>query len=90
MNRREAAAWMARAACRDADTALFFPPEGEGAPPEALRLCRSCEVNGACLEYALADADLAGIWAGTSARLRDRMRRRARLNRRTDKEAVGW
>lgn len=89
MNRREASAWMARAACRDADTDLFFPPEGEEAPAAALRLCRACEVRDACLTYALANPDLGGIWAGTSARARARMRRRARLNS-TTKEAVGW
>lgn len=71
--------WMDRAACRDADTALFFPDHG-GVPPEAAALCRGCDVRPECLAYALRMGDDArGVWAGTGERMRRRMRSAARL-----------
>ena len=71
-------AWKTHAACRDADPKLFFP-EGHRVPAEAVRLCASCPVKAECLEFALASGcDVAGIWAGTSERERDRIHARRR------------
>ncbi len=68
-------AWMKDAFCADYDTRLWFPTVGPS--PKAIAVCGRCWVREACLEYALANPDLQGIWAGTSARERGRMRRRA-------------
>jgi WhiB family transcriptional regulator, redox-sensing transcriptional regulator len=68
--------WMERAACRGQPVELFFPPPG----PTSARvraLCSSCAVREECLDYATADEELAGIWAGTSERERRRLRRAA-------------
>ena len=59
---------MPRAQCRGEDRDLFFPPLGTD-PVKARVICSICPVRQECLDYALPQADLAGIWAGTSAKL---------------------
>jgi hypothetical protein len=66
-------AWMERAACRGHPLELFFPAPGADTK-EAHLICASCPVRTECLEYAVADSELAGIWGGTSARSRRQMR----------------
>jgi WhiB family redox-sensing transcriptional regulator len=62
--------WRRRSACRDTDPALFFPTGTTGAAVEQLRsakaVCRQCDVRSACLEFALAANQEAGVWGGTS------------------------
>ena len=67
-------AWMKRAQCRGEGTELFLPTVG-GNGAKARALCAICPVRQPCLDYALADAELAGIWAGTTVRERVKMRR---------------
>ena len=69
--------WMARARCRGLGTAAFF---GDGAEQEgrAKALCAECPVQSECLEFALADRTLSGIWAGTDDADRRAIRRRRR------------
>jgi len=67
-------AWMARAACRDADPAIFFPEVGTNATA-AKAVCAGCGEREICLGYALDNCE-PGIWGGTSERERTRMRRR--------------
>ena len=67
--------WQRGAACLGTDTDLFFPPSSEEVPPEVCAICRRCPVREPCLEYALANPDLHGIWAGTSRKQRQRVRR---------------
>lgn len=72
--------WEARAACKGLDVELFVPPLGRNG--EAGRaICRRCVVREECLEYALADVTLSGIWGGTSERDRRAMRRASALQR---------
>ena len=68
-------AWMANAACSRAVTAEWFPGKGR-APTTARAVCRSCPVQSDCLDYALANEDLAGVWGGTTERERRAMRAR--------------
>ena len=68
-------AWMARAACREVDTAVFFPSRGE-ATDEARAVCAACPVRRECLAYAV-ESEEEGVWAGTSKRERRAMRREA-------------
>ncbi len=68
--------WQRQAECRGIDTNLFFPPPSEEVSPEVKAMCRSCPVREPCLDYALRDWTLVGIWAGTSNKERQRLRRR--------------
>jgi WhiB family transcriptional regulator, redox-sensing transcriptional regulator len=70
--------WLPRAACRGANTEQWFP-SGNFTPPEVARICERCPVHKLCLEYAVADPELKGIWAGTSERDRARLRKLRRL-----------
>lgn len=70
------AGWWPRAACSGADTERWFP-SGEVIPADVADICGACPVRQDCLEYALADSELKGIWAGTSPKVRARLRRRA-------------
>jgi WhiB family transcriptional regulator, redox-sensing transcriptional regulator len=64
--------WRARGACRSVDPELFFPAPSEPAD-EAVALCRTCEVQGACLAWALDVGDCHGVWGATTARERRAM-----------------
>lgn len=66
--------WRRRAACRGSDPGLFFPSDDEP-KDDAKALCRRCPVRQACLDFALANREDHGIWGGTGARERERIRR---------------
>jgi WhiB family transcriptional regulator, redox-sensing transcriptional regulator len=70
--------WAASAACRDADTALFFASD-ELSMAIARRLCRRCPVRAECQAYALAFHDVTGVWGGLTEaeRRRNGLRPRA-------------
>jgi hypothetical protein len=61
--------WRARGACRNADPEVFFPAPTEPAD-KAVALCRTCDVQGACLAWALRVGDCHGVWGATTARER--------------------
>lgn len=65
--------------CAETDPEAFFPDKG-GSPTQAKRICRGCEFREDCLEYALTTRIhgfwLQGIWGGTSAQERQRLRHR--------------
>lgn len=68
------------AACRGLGADLFFPERGE--PSEQIKaVCDGCPIKDACLEFALANDEEFGVWGGTSARERKRMRRHAGMRR---------
>jgi WhiB family redox-sensing transcriptional regulator len=67
-------AWQAEAACRGSGASQFFPTRG--ASLEAARAaCARCSVREPCLATALADPEIQGVWAGTSALERRKIRR---------------
>jgi WhiB family redox-sensing transcriptional regulator len=66
--------WQDRARCTEADPELFFPAKGLSAR-SAKRFCRACEVRAECLDYALRNGIMDGIWGGTSERERHVLRR---------------
>src|SRR6266516_2512713 len=75
--------WRRDAACREADTELFFPEESSGTSHQVTRakeICASCQVRQPCLETALhgpqAHNDHHGIFAGTTAKQRVKLRGR--------------
>jgi len=75
--------WRNRAACRDSDPETFFPDgdirAGRAKIKAAKLICRTCPVNAACLSWALASGQQAGIWGGLTEDERRRLHRRAGL-----------
>ena len=67
--------WRQDAACRDLDTAVFFPETDEEAA-QALAVCATCPVREACLEFALVTRQDDGVWGGMTETERKRLRRR--------------
>src|ERR1043166_2407091 len=70
--RRLDEAWRSRGACRRQDPETFFPAPSDS-PDAALALCRSCDVQGACLAWALDAGDCHGEWGATTPRERRAM-----------------
>lgn len=70
--RRLDEAWRTRGACQNVDPETFFPAPNE--PPDAaVALCRTCEVQGSCLAWALDVGDCHGVWGATTPRERRAM-----------------
>jgi WhiB family redox-sensing transcriptional regulator len=65
-------AWRTRGACQAVDPETFFPAPSEPADA-AVALCRTCEVQGACLAWALEVGDCHGVWGATTPRERRAM-----------------
>ena len=72
--------WREDAACSGVDSDIFFPAseDDEDAIRQAKAICAECPVREACLQYALATNQAAGVWGGLDAGDRRRMRRRIR------------
>jgi len=64
--------WTERALCAETDPESFFPEKG-GSTREAKKVCLSCEVRAACLDYALEHNERFGIWGGLSERDRRKL-----------------
>ena len=64
--------------CRQSDPEAWFPERSDKATL-AKRICRQCDVQERCLEYALANNERFGIWGGMSETERKRMRRANRV-----------
>lgn len=79
-------AWRADAACRDTDPDLFFPVGTTGPAIEQIEnakaVCRTCEAQVSCLEYALTTNQDSGVWGGTSEEERRKLRRQWMARRR--------
>lgn len=69
-------AWHSRAACRGAGTAQFVLGRGANAAVmnRARAVCAGCPVTEPCLDYAMADPDILGIWGGVTTQARRAMR----------------
>lgn len=68
-------AWLKDAACKEHDPGLWFPSTGQGSG-RAIEACERCLVRSECLDYAMGDPSLKGVWGGTSAQQRAKLRRR--------------
>jgi WhiB family transcriptional regulator, redox-sensing transcriptional regulator len=93
-------AWAKDARCREHPDVNFFPGRGESSAA-AKAVCRGCAVRAECLDYAVSDPELTGIWGATSrqerqslaprgsddARARSRARRSAAQRARRRREA---
>ena len=67
-------AWTDQAACRGTDTEIFFPANADE-EAEALSICATCPVRAQCLEYAVRNKEIYGIWGGTTPEQRRGIRR---------------
>ena len=69
--------WRLRAACRQVDSAVFFPPDGErhaqrdARETRAKAICASCPVLRQCAVYAIRYGERYGVWGGLSERERE-------------------
>ena len=79
--------WRRTAACRDTDPDLFFPVGTTGPAIEQIEnakaVCRACDAQDLCLEYALATNQDSGIWGGTSEDERRQLRKQYNAARRS-------
>jgi len=69
--------WAAYAACRGADSALFFAGTEGGDTNTAQRICAGCAVKDDCLDWALLSGAPYGVWGGTTEHERRRLARRS-------------
>jgi WhiB family redox-sensing transcriptional regulator len=68
--------WMQGAACAGLDPSLMVPDRHDVAGfKRAKAVCSGCPVKSPCLEYALLDDTLLGVWGETSWRQREDIRR---------------
>lgn len=65
-------AWRTKGVCQQVDPETFFPAPNEPADA-AIALCRTCDVQGPCLAWALDVGDCHGVWGGTTPRERRAM-----------------
>ena len=70
--------WKLRGACRGLDADIFFPDRG-ASTRLAKTVCRRCEVQEECLEYAVNNREKFGIWGGLSERERRAIRKQRAL-----------
>jgi WhiB family redox-sensing transcriptional regulator len=78
--------WFADAACRDSDTAVFFPASDRDAD-EAKAICATCPVREECLEYSLATRPADGVFGGLTPVERHRLIRRRQKAARKERAA---
>ena len=75
----DADSWRDAASCRYTDPDLFFPVGTTGLALEQIEsakaVCRACEVQPQCLEFALATNQESGVWGGTSEEERRKLRK---------------
>jgi WhiB family transcriptional regulator, redox-sensing transcriptional regulator len=89
------ASWWSRAACSTADPDLFFPISSAGPAvrqvARAKAICARCEIQQACLGYALDAGPVQGVWGGMTEEERRRLVRRERraATRQVQRETVG-
>lgn len=62
------------------DPEIFFPEDYLDTKHLSMvrTICNDCPISSGCLEYALKDPSLEGIWAGTTPRQRLKIRSRRR------------
>lgn len=79
--------WQLQGACRSADVALFFNPDGERGRAQsdrdaaAIAVCRRCPVLESCRRHALTAREPDGVWGGMTAKQRFQLLEREDLRR---------
>jgi WhiB family redox-sensing transcriptional regulator len=70
--------WRAASACLKADFPISSAGPAQQQIARAKVICAGCQVRRQCLEFALAQDQVYGIWGGTTSEDRQRDRRRRR------------
>jgi WhiB family redox-sensing transcriptional regulator len=89
------AGWWSLAACLTADPELFFPISSSGPAlrqvARAKAICTRCEIQQACLGYALDAGPIQGVWGGMTEEERRPLKQRERRAywRLPQRQAVG-
>jgi WhiB family redox-sensing transcriptional regulator len=68
--------WMEQALCSEIDPELWFPDtqrHGSANDNTAMRICRSCEVQMKCFNFAMENDIRYGIYGATTARQRRKL-----------------
>ena len=75
--------WKEEAACKGMDTNQFLPEKGATQTViEAKSVCTTCRVQQKCLDYALTNHIMQGVWCGKSpSQRKEYLRIRNRSNR---------
>jgi WhiB family redox-sensing transcriptional regulator len=79
-------AWQADGLCHEYPARWWFPERGEDST-RAIAVCNRCASRDECLEYALSDVTIVGIWGGTTTRGRLKLRKAAGLRPTAQTEA---
>ena len=69
--------WKDKANCYGSDTGVFYP-SNDASVDVPKRVCGDCPVKVECLEFALSNNEVFGVWGGTSERERRRIKRSRR------------
>lgn len=77
----DTAPWRRDAACAESDPELFFATDDE-VVARAKRVCAACPVRTACLETALRQHEMHGVWGGMAETERRRLIRQRRREQR--------
>lgn len=68
------------AKCAEADPNIFYPERGQrNLNVEAKKICMTCTVRTPCLDFAIDNQEVWGIWGGLNKDERDRVRRKRKL-----------
>lgn len=87
--------WRAAGACRSADPDLFFPIATAFAVTtaqvmKAQRICAGCGVRQQCLDFAMQNGEVHGVWGGTTPEERVRARRALMRRARRAQHGAAW
>ena len=70
------AVWRSRAACLGSDNAVFFPGKGRhDLADQAAAACESCPVWQECLDFAVDNRIVDGVWGGLTYKARQRYKK---------------
>ncbi len=72
---KELNSWKSKGECVGVDQDIFFPERG-ASTRLAKAVCRRCNVQEECLEYAVNNGEKFGIWGGLSERERRAIRKK--------------
>lgn len=74
-------------ACSQSDPDEWFPDQG-GSSSHAKKVCNECPLKDPCLQFALLNNEIHGIWGGVSAKNRQKMANRSKGRPSGRKDAV--
>tara|TARA_Y100000361_G_scaffold152765_1_gene172992 strand:+ start:150 stop:443 length:294 start_codon:yes stop_codon:yes gene_type:complete len=71
----ELADWMKKGSCRGLQTDIFYHEQGHLNINTAKAICSGCSIREQCLDYAMRNQELYGIWGGYTTSERSVLRK---------------